>query len=170
MIFKQLSEQLGSLTSVISSLTDEQYTRKSPHLCEASIGSHTRHIIELVQCACSGYVTGRVDYLNRSRNLALENDRLLALSALQQFGDTLMIPDKRLELAVENSEGPETNLRVVTTYFREIVYNTEHAIHHLALIKVALIEMQLQIVDPHFGMAYSTIKYKNALQLNQLTP
>jgi hypothetical protein len=170
MIFKQLSEQLESLTSVISSLTDEQFTRKSPLLGEASIGSHTRHIIELVQCACSGYVKGRVDYLNRSRDFALENDRLLALSALQQFDDALMLADKQLELAVENSEDPETNRPVVTTYYREIVYNTEHTIHHLALIKVALIEMQLQIVDPHFGMAYSTIKYKSTLQQNQLNP
>ncbi len=169
MIFKQLSEQLGSLTSVISSLSDEQYTQKSMHLGEATIGAHTRHIIELVQCACAGYVSGRVDYLNRSRNLALETDRLLALSALKQFDDSLIIHDKQLELTVENCGGPGTNLPVVTTYFREIVYNTEHAIHHLALIKVALIEMQIQIADPHFGMAYSTIKYKNALQLNQPT-
>jgi hypothetical protein len=44
-----------------------------------------------------------------------------------------------------------------------MVYNTEHAIHHLALIKVALIEMQLQVIDENFGMAYSTIKYKATL-------
>ena len=166
MIFKQLSEQLGVLTSLISSLTDEQYTRKSPHLGEASIGAHSRHIIELVQCTCTGYVTGRVDYLNRSRNLALETDRLLAISALQLLDVTLMIPDKQLELTVEYSSDPESNLPVVTTYFREIVYNTEHTIHHLALIKVALIEMHFQITNPHFGMAYSTIKYKNTFHQN----
>jgi hypothetical protein len=166
MIFKQLSEQLGSLASLISFLTDEQYTRKSPHLGDASIGAHTRHIIELVQCTHAGYLTGMVDYLNRSRNLALENDRLCALSALQKFDDTLMNPDKQLELAVELSFGPAANHPVKTTYFREIVYNTEHIIHHLALIKVALIEMNIQIKNPHFGMAYSTIKYKNTLQQN----
>jgi hypothetical protein len=166
MIFKQLSEQLGALTSLISSLTNEQYTRKSSHLGEASIGAHTRHIIELVQCTQSGHKTGLVDYLNRNRNLALETDRLLALSILYQFENTLMLPDKQLELVVEKSADTEKALPVFTTYFREIVYNTEHTIHHLALIKVALIEMQLQIVDPHFGMAYSTIKYKNSLQQN----
>jgi hypothetical protein len=166
MIFNQLKEQLGALTNVILCLTDEQYAWKSPHLGEGSIGAHTRHIIELVQCTQSGYKTGLVDYLNRTRNLTLENDRLLALSTLHQFENTLMLPDKQLELVVEKSADTEKNLPVFTTYFREIIYNTEHTIHHLALIKVALIEMQLQIVDPHFGMAYSTIKYKNSLQQN----
>ena len=52
---------------------------------------------------------------------------------------------------------------VFTTYYREIVYNTEHTVHHLALIKVALIEMKLNIVDKKFGMAGSTIKYKRAM-------
>lgn len=169
MIFKQLSEQLGLLTSLISSLTDDQFTRKSPHLGEATIGAHTRHIIELMQCTYEGYLTGMVDYLNRSRNLALENDRLFALSALQKFDDTLLNPDKQLELAVEFNARQPGNYQVKTTYYREIVYNTEHIIHHLALIKVALIEMNIQIRNPHFGMAYSTISYKNTLQQNSLS-
>ena len=52
---------------------------------------------------------------------------------------------------------------ITTTYFREVLYNTEHVIHHLALIKVALIDMDLDLADKNFGMAYSTIKYKNEL-------
>ena len=55
---------------------------------------------------------------------------------------------------------------VPTTYFREVVYNTEHAIHHLALIKVALIEMKVDLVSDNFGMAYSTIKHKNSITSN----
>jgi len=55
---------------------------------------------------------------------------------------------------------------VTTTYFREIVYNTEHAIHHLALIKVALIEMNLDVVADDFGMAYSTMKFKSSLRFS----
>ena len=67
-------------------------------------------------------------------------------------------PDKHMKLVTECEEGGLINI-VRTTYFREIVYNTEHAIHHLALIRVALREMKLDIVGDEFGMAYSTIKY-----------
>ena len=71
------------------------------------------------------------------------------------------MPDKYLKMVTEMEDESAITLPVFTTYFREIIYNTEHTIHHLALIKVALIEMQLiDLVDDSFGMAYATIKYK----------
>jgi hypothetical protein len=68
-----------------------------------------------------------------------------------------------LTLVVEQIEGAIELTSVTTTYYREVVYNTEHTIHHLALIKVAIIDMKLYIVDNDFGMAYSTIKYQASL-------
>jgi hypothetical protein len=163
MIFIQLKEQLEKLESLLTELTNEQYTHETPHLSNASIGSHTRHIIELLQCLLKGYKTNEVDYINRNRNLLLEQDKNEAGIALKKLIKEINLPDKELsfcsqELTVENMP------KVYTTYFREIVYNTEHTIHHLALIKVALIEMDLQIVHSDFGMAYSTIRYKNSIK------
>jgi hypothetical protein len=162
MIFIQLFQQLQSLGSLLVLLNDKQYTQKIEHLGNASIGGHTRHIIELLQCAVDGYYTGEVDYINRTRNLLLEKDPELANTALQQLTTSIKHNDKQLKMAVENA-GDNTDSEVITTYFREIVYNTEHTIHHLALIKVALIEMKLNIVQNDFGMAYSTISYRASL-------
>ncbi len=162
MIFLQLLQQLQSLVKLLQSLYDVQYTQKIEHLGNASIGGHTRHIIELLQCAIDGYQNGNVDYINRNRNLALETDRQLALAILVTIEEQLYMPDKLLTMVVDEI-GNSASPIVSTTYFREIVYNTEHAIHHLALIKVALIEMKLPIVDHQFGMAYSTIKYQATL-------
>ena len=64
MIFQQLSQQLASLKNLIDSLNDKQYTYKIEHLGNASIGEHTRHIIELLQCAITGYFIGEIDYVN----------------------------------------------------------------------------------------------------------
>jgi hypothetical protein len=163
MIFIQLSEQLQSLKKLLLSLDNKQYNEKIAHLGNASIGGHTRHIIELLQCAVTGYHSGQIDYVNRSRNLQLETDRTFAQSVLQELNNSVQLPDKQLTLSVEQMDGDIQHPDVNTTYFREIVYNTEHAIHHLALIKVAIIEMKLDIVDNNFGMAYSTIKYKTSL-------
>jgi len=160
MIFQQLSQQLLSLIVLLRSLSNEQYSRKIKYLGNASIGGHTRHIIELIQCVNKGYDSDTIDYLYRIRNLDLENSKSLAIEVLLQIEKDLMKADKNLKMVVEN-----TNLdcSVNTTYFREVVYNTEHTIHHLALIKVALLEMNLDLVNHDFGMAYSTIQYQASL-------
>ena len=162
MIFTQLTQQLLSLRNLLAQLSDEHYTVQIAHLGNASIGGHTRHIIELVQCAVNGYYAGEVDYVNRKRNLALETDKALAQQELENVAYSLRLPDKILNLTVDQIEGHPMQ-DVQSTYYREIVYNTEHTIHHLALIKVALIDMKLHVVDADFGMAYSTIKYKTSL-------
>lgn len=161
MIFQQLSEQLTALFRLISKLDDYQYINKIEHLGNVSIGSHTRHIIEMLLCATQGYNNDNVDYVNRNRNLLLESDKDFALFTLESLENEVNKPDKYLKMITENIGDFADNLPVFTTYFREIIYNTEHTIHHLALIKVALIEMKLNnFIDGNFGMAYSTIKYK----------
>jgi len=160
MIISQLTHQLNLLKNLIESLTPEQYTSQIKHLGEATIGAHSRHIIELLQCAVNGYDIGAADYLNRRRNLLLETDRDFAVITLSELLKGINLPDKQLTLVTEEITGPENAVVVNSTFFRELVYNTEHAIHHLALIKVALIELQLSFPDKNFGMAYSTIKYR----------
>ncbi|MEO5889894.1 MAG: hypothetical protein ABIQ31_06545 [Ferruginibacter sp.] len=160
MIFFQLSKQLQLLAKLLQGISDTDYTRKISHLGNASIGGHTRHIIELLQCAINGYHTGEADYVNRSRDMRLEGNRTFALSALQKIEAMAELPDKRLRLTIEHEAKDNGNIPVMTTYFREIVYNSEHTLHHLALIKVALIELNVNVVDQSFGVAYSTIKYR----------
>jgi hypothetical protein len=94
--------------------------------------------------------------------MQLEIDKSFAQTVIQQMDEDFRLPDKQLIMLVEEME-LSTDDAVTTTYFREIVYNTEHTIHHLALIKVALIEMKLAIVDASFGMAYSTIRFKTTI-------
>lgn len=161
LIFQQLTQQVKSLAKLLSVLNDDQYSNRITHLGNASIGQHTRHIIEMLQCAVNGFDSGTVDYVNRKRNLILEKDCMYALAYLEELEKKFNRPDKQLHILVEEMDSSIAST-VPTTYYREIVYNTEHAIHHLALIKVALIEMNLDIVNDEFGMAYSTIKFKTS--------
>lgn len=166
MIFLQITEQLQSLSKLLLLLNENQYTQSNELLGNASIGGHTRHIIELLKCTSDGYNNGVVDYVNRVRNLSIETDKVLAIQELNLLFETIKKDDKQMLLITETN-GKDTANVVGTTYLREIVYNTEHAIHHLALIRVALRVMQLDIVGNDFGMAYSTIKYQYGLQQNQ---
>lgn len=154
-----IKNNLSTLSNLISQLKNEEYLHKSIYLSNATIGGHTRHIIEIAECLLNGYKTGYVDYINRVRNLEIENSRDYALNRLEILKVALNLPDKNLEVVCEIENGSKT---VSSSYNRELVYNIEHIIHHLALIKVTLVELNLNIVDTNFGYAYSTIKYKNS--------
>lgn len=153
MIFSLLTQQLHSLSALLLLLSNKQYSQKVTHLGNASIGGHTRHIIELLKCVLDGYEAGMIDYMNRQRNLLLETDRQLALHELELLTRKIIRADKPMHLITE------CNVSVCTSFYREVVYNAEHTVHHLALIKVALREMNLDITHSDFGMAPSTIKY-----------
>lgn len=150
----QLQEQLNHLSGLVRQISTEQYTHTCRYLGNSTIGGHTRHVIELLQCAWNGYDQGKVDYINRQRNLALETDRELALQTIDRFQALTGLADKKLLVYAGGSSFVES------TFYRELLYNIEHAIHHLALIKVAIVDLDLNPPDPNFGIAYSTIQYR----------
>jgi uncharacterized damage-inducible protein DinB len=158
MIQQSLKEQLNNLQSLLKVLDDEQYTYKSTMLNNGTIGQHVRHIVELVQCLMFAYEQGIVDYDRRKRDARIETIRTFALYQLDVLQQALDKPEKKLRLQITT----ENNTYIVETgYNREVFYNTEHAIHHMALIRVALKEMRLNLVSDNFGMAYATIQYKH---------
>lgn len=166
MIFKEITDQINALLNLLCKLRENEFTNKIAHLGDASIGGHTRHIIELLNCTLTGYETCFINYENRPRNLALETDIELARRQLEEILKNVTKDNKALEIIVE--ENAHGVVRTVETNFnREILYNTEHIVHHLALIKVALIDMNLPLVDPQFGLAKSTIKYRQDLVESQ---
>ena len=166
MIIQQLSEQLSVLKDLLIALNDSQFTQKISFLNDATIGAHTRHIIELIQCLTNGYEVGNVDYINRERNLQIEQNKAIAIRELNAVMMTSHQNDKTMDLLAENQIN-ESTIRVSTSYFREIEYNKEHTIHHLALIRVALREMDLKIVNDSFGVAHATLKYISKQQIMQ---
>ena len=161
MIFKQLFEQLSYLESVINSVNEKEYITPVKYLGNATIGSHSRHIIEILQCAVNGYDAGKVDYYTRDRNKALENDKQYALDVIANLQTAITLPDKEVIVFSGNDEP------VHSTYYREVVYNIEHTTHHLAMIKVGLLELGIDQVNEHLGFAYSTIQYKTLLNANK---
>jgi len=154
-VFVQLS---GSLHQ----LTDAQYVQPSKTLFNATIGQHVRHIIELFVCLEKGYETGLVNYEKRKRDLAIETDRDFANMLLQTIYTNLEKPNKKLLLESNYDEHSIETLTVTTNYYREIIYNLEHTVHHMALIRVGINEVSTITVPEEFGVASSTIKHRKA--------
>jgi hypothetical protein len=153
-VFVQLSETIGKLTP-------SEYVQPCTMLVNNTIGQHVRHIIELFQCLENGYAGNSVNYEKRKRDKTIENDKLLALSLLQEIHRGLAKPDKELELHASYNELSSEPLTIRTNYFREIAYNLEHTIHHMALIRVGVTEISTITLPADFGVASSTVKHRN---------
>lgn len=158
---KQCKEQLIDLQNLLKTITPLNYTKQSHYLHKATIGQHTRHIIEMTQCVINGYNVGIIDYINRNRNLQYETDIEFSIIRIDKLLVELDKENKLIQIKITEIKNPLEEF-IHTNYFREILFITEHTIHHLALIKVALIEFNIAIENPFFGTAYSTIQYKTA--------
>lgn len=161
MLIQSVRHTLGEVDSFLSQLTHEQYNCPCRELSGSSIGQHTRHIIELFQCLVTQYDRGEINYDSRQRNTTIETLPDYARSCIQKIRDTIDKPDKLLAL-LQKVAGRE--LTIATNYYRELLYNLEHCIHHQALIKVAILDMDNIEVAESFGLAPSTIEYRQCAQ------
>lgn len=149
---------LNELADVIAQMSNEEYTKCSLHLSGATIGQHTRHIIELFQCLHDGYYVGTVNYENRKRDIRIETDRDIAIICIEGISSNIYKEDKPVVLEAEF--GGTTMISVNSSYNRELIYNLEHTIHHMALIRVGINELTSISLSEKFGVAPSTIEYR----------
>jgi hypothetical protein len=157
-VFVQLSE-------TIDQLSDEQYIHPCCQLKNASIGQHVRHIIELCQELEKGYESGVVNYEKRIRDHVIETNRAVAKDLLGSLFESFNKPDKNLTLEVCYDTSSEV-LHIATNYHREIAYNLEHTIHHMALIRIGINEVSQLSLPEEFGVASSTMKYRKNVHSN----
>jgi hypothetical protein len=114
----------------------------------------------MFQCLDAGYPTGEVDYEKRKRDKQIETDKDFATGILKEISRQISRKNKTLYLLTYYDELQAEPERIATNYFREIAYNLEHTIHHMALIRVGLRELGNLPVDDSYGVASSTLKYR----------
>lgn len=152
-IFKTLNE----LSDLLSELSDNDFCCPCHDLSNATIGEHTRHIIEMFQCLENQYESGVVNYDNRKRDYLIQTNTAFAKECIDTILNQIDKPNKKLQLQ-QIVDGEE--LLIDSNYQRELLYNLEHCIHHQALIKVAIIQSKTIEIDENFGVARSTIEYR----------
>jgi hypothetical protein len=149
------------IETALSQITNEQYAYRNAVMSNATIGQHVRHIIELYQEMLNGYRTGEINYEKRQRNFLIETNIDYAIEQMNQLTATLLLPDKNLMLALCVNEADEATI-TTTNYVREVMYNIEHTIHHMALIRIAFATAFKINLEVTFGVAPATIKYQHA--------
>jgi len=152
-IFQQLE---GSLVQ----LSYEDYYLQIETLSGATIGQHVRHVLEMFVCLQDGYAIGIVNYEKRKRDITIETSKDVAINLMHDIGTSLFSNNKNLILEAGFDETSDELNKLPTNYFREIAYNLEHAIHHMALIKIGIKKVADIKLPEGYGVASSTIKYR----------
>ncbi len=158
-LIKECVTCLSTTHAYLQVLSAEEYQQSLDLLSSASIGQHTRHFIEFFQCLLQQLPSGEVNYDLRIRDKEIEQDPNRALLAIEQICQQL---DKcQLEQQIQLSAFYSHTITVSSNVARELVYNLEHTIHHLAIIRIglAILRPDLQLPDS-FGIATSTTKYR----------
>jgi hypothetical protein len=151
---------LSQIQQVLERLTDAQYTTPVETLSKATIGQHVRHIVEFFLELNKGYLLGTVNYDDRKRDLLIETSRQAAIRKIEEISRHLSKPDRPLLLIADLTADGEAPVIVSTNYFRELIYNLEHTVHHMALLRVGIGAVSGMILPERFGVAVSTLQYR----------
>ncbi len=158
MLIPSINKSLNELVDLLVQIPDSEYAKPCVLLSNSTIGEHTRHIIEMFQCLGNSYDSGIVNYDKRPRNKLIQTNTGFAVNQIRAIRNSLEKANKKIELQ-QMVDGEE--LRIESNYYRELLYNLEHCIHHQALMKVAILQYETISIDKNFGVARSTIEYRN---------
>lgn len=157
MLIQSIHHSLDELTNLLDQLSDIDFSKSCVALSNSSIGEHTRHIVEMFQCLEKSYDSGVLNYDNRERDKRIQTETAFAKQCVFEVKLGLKTEDKSISLE-QVIDG--LVLRIESNYYRELLYNLEHCIHHQALIKVAVLQCENVMLDEDFGVASSTIAYR----------
>lgn len=156
-------ENLLQLKELLQVMKKEDFNRKTEILSGSSIGQHIRHILEFYLLLVSGSFSGTISYDKRQRDKRMEESTEFAIETIHRLLPGIDTLEEQFMLKFEGdftTDGTADNF-IQSSVGRELAYCIEHSIHHQAIIKAGLIELGLKsLVDDNFGVAYSTIRYR----------
>lgn len=153
---------LLQLCDVVRNIKEEDYAKPVNSLNGATIGQHIRHTLEFFTCLTSTLDQGIVCYDRRDHDKDIESKVDVAHKVIETIRTKIhsIEQDRKLILEIGYDYESDEMGRIETNYLRELAYNIEHAIHHMAIIKIGINEICPYIILPGgFGVASSTIRH-----------
>jgi hypothetical protein len=156
---------LSQLETLVISLEERDFVKPSEALSKSTVGQHLRHTLEFFICLEQGVQRGVVNYDKRNHDKLIETDKFICLSTISKIADfvrSLNTIDV-INLEVGYDLAKEEFITIETNTTRELVYNIEHAVHHMAIMKIGIREVAPYISLPaDFGVAASTVRHHEA--------
>jgi hypothetical protein len=153
---------LNQLKTMVDTLTDEEYRLPLPILDGSSIGMHVRHILEFYLCLFNSIEKGELCYDKRPRDTEMEVSRNKCLQTINLIIQRMHRNINDLPISLKSDLSLDLMKKEIlldTTYYRELLYNLEHLVHHSAIIKIGAKSLgSPKNIDESFGVALSTIR------------
>ena len=142
-------------------MESHRYAEPLEVLNQATLGQHVRHIHDFYKALAEGMTSGLIDYNCRERNELIELSMDVALEHMEQLMERFENIDESLLVSVVCSEGFKEDKSTITSSLgRELMYGYDHAIHHLALIRIGFESVHPEKLPPYFGVACSTLSFQ----------
>jgi hypothetical protein len=156
---------ITQICCLLDQLPQPAYTLPLEVLHGSSIGQHFRHILDFYQCLLRDIPAGTVNYTHRDRNPLMESLPEAAGEVFKQLSDAIQALDEGKPLSVlgdfSAQDGDEQRPAFHSSVGRELMYAHDHAVHHLALIRIGIREAAPGIgFDPHLGYAPATVQHR----------
>jgi hypothetical protein len=153
---------LHELSELLRTLNSDDYVKTFHILQDNSIGMHVRHVLEFYDCLMSGLDLNQVDYDARRRNPVWQSDVQEAINVTEHISTWLTSVQHDFPMKLIYHK--DFQFELDTTLYRELAYNQEHSIHHMAIIRICLQQEFPDLkISSTFGVANSTLTYRNVL-------
>ncbi len=156
-------EAIDQGTEILESLNLNHYKEPAKPILDYSIGSHFRHILDLIHALKEGIDKGSADYNNRRRGHIVERDPGEAAKELIELKKWILnLEESNLftEITVISEALLSNNksVKLQSTIARELLFVSSHAIHHYAIITTAMKQKGIN-VNNKIGYAPATVSY-----------
>lgn len=155
---------IDSIIDTISLIDAELYKKPLDVYNGSTLGKHFRHIHDFFHCLTHQCDNHKVDYCNRCRDSSVEEQKDSCIEAFQQLQRDLSSLDENQIITVKADFEVAEGIRpeVKTSIGREIMYAYDHAVHHLAIVKIGLNQHCEDLeINQDLGVAASTIRYNS---------
>ncbi len=159
------SQALTQLMALLKNIRGDQYNSSLHIFKGSSIGKHIRHVIEFYQCLFNASDTV-INYDLRQRNSIIETDKNTAVNKIEEIMERIKLlnEDRTIELHTNYVVDNNGSSRFKTSLLRELAYNLEHTIHHMAILRIGLESLSPNYQFPeNFGTAISTLRNQKDL-------
>ncbi len=154
----------NQIQDLLSKMDNDVFCQPLTTFNGSSVGQHVRHVIDFYLCLIKGCDGTSIDYDKRIRNPLIEKDTRVAIEELKNISIAIQPLDIHAIVKVNSSftdYEEEGNSQIPSSIGRELMYAYDHAIHHLAMVKIGIkIHFPNMSIDKNLGVAPSTIKYR----------
>jgi hypothetical protein len=174
-ILKQKSSLIDLLAKKFGNKKKTMYSRICP-IVNASVGQHIRHSLDHIELAARvaaehpNIYNNELHYDLRRRGGNDESDIEVAMerisTLLNVLEDTPCEQSNRKVVSFLMLSGDPIEFQLSSTVERELAFACHHGIHHMAMIKIILVEslgISIDELSDDFGKAPSTIVHDKTL-------